>query len=337
MKLIDYLWDRLFSIIAALLASLLSIGLLWLVELRLVFIVFCEVVFWIGFLSGLFWDFMRKRKYYSNLWMMFERLDDKTLLAEILDKPTFLDGKMLYQTIRYTNKYLNDRLAEVDIINQEYREYVEMWVHEIKTPITSAHLIVENEKNITTLRIDDEINKIERYVEQALFYARSSSLEKDFKIVKTTLKVLVHEAVKNYSKPIIQANGKLFFEDLDISVLADGRWCVFIIGQIIANSIKYNQGDLKLIFTGGIYENGCYLLIADNGVGISESDLSFVFEKGFTGENGRIFTKSTGIGLYLCKKLCTKMNMDICIDSIYHEGTTVKITFPKGCFLFEQA
>lgn len=337
MRLTDYLLDRLFSIVAVLLASLLSIGLLWLIEVRLEFIVFFEAIFWIAFLSGLLWDFMRKRKYYQQVWTMFDRLDDKTLLAEILDSPGFFDGKMLYQIIRHTNKYMNDRLAEADTINQEYREYVEMWVHEIKTPITSAHLMVENVKNITTLRIDDELHKIERFVEQALFYARSTSLEKDFKVSKTTLKDLVQKAVKTYSKPIIQANGRLHFVNVDIPVFADGKWCVFIIGQVIANAVKYRDGDLQLTFTGGIYENGCYLLISDNGIGIPETDVPYVFDKGFTGENGRTFTKSTGIGLYLCKKLCRKMNMGISIESTCHTGTTIKITFPKGNFLFEQA
>lgn len=337
MKVSDYLFDKLFSIITFVIASLLSAGLLWLIELRTEFIVFFEALFWAAFATSLLWDFCRKRKYYQRFWILFNQLDDKTLLAEIVDRPSFYDGKVLCQVIRYTNKYMNDRLAKAGTINQEYREYVEMWVHEVKTPITSAHLMVENDKNITTLRIDDELHKIERFVEQALFYARSTTLEKDFKVEKTTLKVLVHEAVKSYSKPIIQANGQLHFENMDVPVFADSKWCVFIIGQIIANSVKYHSGDLQLTFTGGVYESGCYLLIADNGVGIPEADLSRVFDKGFTGENGRAFTKSTGIGLYLCKKLCQKMNMDILIDSTPQKGTTVKIIFPKGNFYFEQA
>jgi signal transduction histidine kinase len=151
------------------------------------------------------------------------------------------------------------------------------------------------------------------------------------------LKTLVHGAVKSYSKQIIQANGVPEFENLDISLYADKKWCVFIIGQIIANSVKYCTGSLRLKFTGGTYEKGCYLLISDNGKGISEADLPRIFEKGFTGETGRCFTKSTGIGLYLCRKLCQKMNMDITAESAPGNGTTIKITFPKGNFYFEQA
>ena len=337
MKIIDYLFDKIFSCVTFLMISLLSIVFLWLIGLRIEFIIFFEVLFLAAFIINIIYDYLRKRKYYHQLWVLFDQLDDKTLLAEILERPHFLEGKILHQFIRYSNKYMNDRLAKAEAVHQEYREYIEMWVHEVKTPITSAHLLIENEKNITTLRIDDELHNIERFVEQALFYARSTSVEKDFKVAKTTLQVLVNEAVKNYSKPIIQANGKLNFKNMDIPVIADSKWCVFIIGQIIANSVKYRTGDLQIAFTGGAYENGCYLLISDNGIGIPETDLPYVFNKGFTGENGRTFKKSTGIGLYLCSKLCRKMNMGISVDSTCQKGTTIKITFPKGEFYFEQA
>ena len=310
MKITNYLSDRLFSVIAYLVSALLTGALLWLAEVRGEFIFLVE---------------------------LFDQLDNKTLLTELLDAPTFLDAKMIYQVLSHTNKFMNDCIVQADTTNQEYREYIEMWIHEVKTPITSAHLMVENDKNTTTLRIDDELHKIEHYVEQALFYARSTALEKDFKVEKTTLKQLVHEAVKSYSKQIIQANGVPVFENLDITLAADSKWCIFIIGQIIANSVKYRKGNLKLTFRGGTYEKGCYLLISDNGIGISETDLPRIFEKGFTGENGRKYTKSTGIGLYLCQKLCSKMNMDISAESIPGNGTTIKITFPKGNFYFEQA
>lgn len=260
---------------------------------------------------------------------LFDGLDDKTLLAELVEKPGFLDGKLLYQILRLSNKYMNDKLAEAGATNQEYREYIEMWVHEIKTPITSAHLIIENDKNISTIRIDDELNKIDHFVEQALFYARSTTLEKDFKIEKTTLKTLVQEALKSYSKQIIEAHGRPIFENLDIPVFADRKWCIFIIGQIIANSVKYAKENLILTFEGSSFDNGCSLSISDNGIGITEADIPRIFDKGFTGENGRKFGKSTGIGLYLCWKLCRKMNMEISVASSLENGTTVKIMFPK--------
>lgn len=329
MKLTDYIIDRLFSVVMFLVAVIFSMGLLWLMGLRYEFIIYIEIIFGFSFLAAFVWDYTRKKKYYCGFMALFDGLDDKTLLAELVEKPGFLDGKLLYQILRLSNKYMNDKLAEAGATNQEYREYIEMWVHEIKTPITSAHLIIENDKNISTIRIDDELNKIDHFVEQALFYARSTTLEKDFKIEKTTLKTLVQEALKSYSKQIIEAHGRPVFENLDIPVFADRKWCVFMIGQIIANSVKYAKENLILTFKGSSFDNGCSLSISDNGIGITETDIPRVFDKGFTGENGRKFGKSTGIGLYLCRKLCRKMNMEISVSSSFENGTTVKITFPK--------
>ncbi len=337
MKLADYLIDRIFSIVMFLIAAAFSTGLLWLMGLQDEFIVYIELIFLLSFLVTFAWDYTRKRKYYRELMTLFDRMDDKTLLAELIEKPGFLDGKILFQILRLSNKYMNDKLAEAYATNQEYREYVEMWVHEIKTPITSAHLIIENDKNISTIRIDDEINKIDHYVEQALFYARSTTLEKDFKIEQTTMKELVDEALKSYSKQIIGAGGKPVFENLNIPVFADRKWCVFIIGQIIANSVKYAQEKLILVFTGTTFDNGCCLSISDNGIGIAEEDISRIFDKGFTGKNGRKYKKSTGIGLYLSRKLCSKMNMEIFAASSLQSGTTIKIIFPKENLYFEQA
>ena len=124
---------------------------------------------------------------------------------------------------------------------------------------------------------------------------------------------------------------------MDIPVLADCKWCVFIIGQIIANSVKYAKGKLVLSFVGTTFDNGCCLSISDNGIGIAEEDIPRIFDKGFTGETGRKYKKSTGIGLYLSRKLCRKMNMEISATSSLQSGTTLKIIFPKENLYFEQA
>lgn len=118
-------------------------------------------------------------------------------------------------------------------------------------------------------------------------------------------------------------------DDLDYSVYADEKWLDFIIGQIIANSIKYKKEALTLWFFASENQENMILFIRDNGIGISEGDLGRVFEKGFTGENGRAFAKSTGIGLYLCKELCNKMYLGLEVQSSMGHGTTIKITFPK--------
>ncbi len=335
MRVKDYLTDHVFSLLCLAVSGLLVFSLLWLIETPMVFIFFVEGILLVAFLCSFLYDYWRRRSYYNQLWKNLEQLDEKTLIGEILNQPHFLDGQVLNEILRRCNKYQNDRLADAEQKNQEYREYLDSWVHEIKTPITSAHLIVENHKDPTTLRIDDELRRIDSFVEQVLYYARSTAVEKYFKVEKTTLQALVNSALKTYSKTLIQAGGRPVFNGLDVPICADAKSCVFIIGQIISNSIKYRTENLQISFLARTEQNVVRLIISDNGIGISPADLSRVFDKGFTGENGRRYSKSTGIGLYLCKKLCSKMNMDITIQSFLGEGTTVILSFPQESYLQE--
>lgn len=250
MRMSEYLKDHIFSLMCMFVSMVLLFALLWLIGTATVFVLFAEVVFATAYVTSLAYDFIRKRGYYKLLLKMLEQMEEKTLLGELLSHPGFLEGQLLIEVLRRCNKYQNDRIAEARQDTREYREYIESWVHEIKTPITSARLIIENEKNPTTLRINDEIGKIENYVEQALYYARSTDVEKDFKVEKTSLQAITASALKSYSKPLIQAGGKPVMEGLDIPVTADVKSCTFIIGQMISNAIKYRKDGLQITFTG---------------------------------------------------------------------------------------
>lgn len=335
MKFKDYFIDKIFSVICFIITEILIVGLLWLIEVRTFFIIFSVSIIFVFFTFALLWDFGRRSKYYNQLLKLLNQLDEKTLLLEIIERPYFLDGQIISSILKQNNKYQNDKIAEMQKRYREYRDFLDTWVHEIKTPITSARLIVENEKNPVTLKIDDELRKIDHYVELVLYYARSSDVEKDFKVEKTTLKELVSMALRNYSKTLIQAGGHIEMKELDIPICADKKSCAFVIGQIISNAIKYRQEHFVLSFSARIEKNRICLAIQDNGIGISDADLPRVFEKGFTGENGRSFSKSTGIGLYLCKQLCNKMNVELSIDSISGRQTVVTINFPTESLLRE--
>ena len=333
MKFSDYITDRIVSFVCFVISEGLVFGLLWLVEVPMVFIIFTEIIFLLFFLASLIWDYHRRSGYYNRLLQLLDRLDEKTLLMEIAERPGFFDAKIVSYILKQNNKYQNDKIAEMQKQSRDYRDFLDTWVHEIKTPITSARLIIENEKNPTTLKIEDELRKIDNFVELVLYYARSSDVEKDFKVENTTLKALVSTALKTYSKPIIQAGGRIHMDGMDIPVCADSKSCSFIIGQVISNAIKYRQEEFCLEFRSQVQKNRIALLIHDNGIGISKADLSRVFDKGFTGENGRRFSKSTGIGLYLCKKLCDRMNIAISISSEKGQGTTVALYFPTESLL----
>lgn len=335
MKLSEYLLEKIFSLICMIVAAFLMLALLWLIEIPAIFILFAEMILIVTYSTALLHDFFRKQSFYNLLQKMTEQMDIKTLLGEMMVPPHFLEGQILVDVLRCCNKYQNDQLSCIEQENREYREYLDSWVHEIKTPITSARLIVENEKNPITLRIDDELRKIDAYVEQVLYYARSTDVEKDFKVEKTTLQALVYAALKTYSKPLIQAGGKPVMNGLNIPVVADSKSCTFVIGQILSNAIKYRKDDLQIEFSVKVEKNAISLFISDNGIGISAADLPRVFDKGFTGENGRCYSKSTGIGLYLSQKLCQKMNIALSISSILRQGTTVTMVFPTESYLWE--
>lgn len=276
-------------------------------------------------------EFYKKARYYNEIKETLEELDRKFLLSSIIEKTDFLEGQILYDVMKDVNKSMNDEIAKYKRFNREYREYIEMWVHEIKTPIASSNLIFENNKNYITKSLAEEMNKIDGYVEQTLYYAKSNSVEKDYIILETFLKEMVNNVIRKNSKVLINKRIKIeIFED-DFVVYVDKKWMEFIINQIINNSIKYMDKDIKILkITAQNSENRVALTIEDNGIGMNEKDVSKAFEKGFTGENGRSFSKSTGIGLYLCKKLCDKLALGISIFSLEGKGTKVQIVFPKS-------
>ena len=177
--------------------------------------------------------------------------------------------------------------------------------------------------------VKEELSRIDGYVEQALYYARSTNLEKDYMIREIKLDNLVKETVKKYSKQLIAAKATPCFDNLAQTEYGDPKWLEFILGQLITNSIKYKKDSPKLTFSACEEKNHVLLSISDNGVGILENELSRIFEKGFTGSNGRNHAKSTGIGLYLCRQLCNKMHLSISASSENGQGTTMTITFPK--------
>ena len=220
-------------------------------------------------------------------------------------------------------------------MQEDYKEYIELWIHEIKIPISASKMVIENNKNDVTKSIDEELDKVEDYIEQALFYARSNTVEKDYYIKKVDLKEIVNESIKKNKNLLIQEKVIINIHDVNIEVFTDSKWTIFILNQIIQNSIKY-KGTKQLeleVFAKNNAEN-VIICVKDNGIGISKSEIIRVFEKGFTGTNGRLSNKkSTGIGLYLCKKLCDKLGIAIELDSVQNEGTEVRLIFPQSSYI----
>ena len=329
MKIKEFLCDKLIYIITFIVWSLLLGGFLWLIEIRIEFIWLFEIMSGLIFIACIVWDFVRKWKYYQQMWKIFDGLENKTLLAEVMEVPHFIDGKILYQVVQYTNKYMNDCLAESDRVNREYREYIEMWVHEIKTPIATCKLLIENNDNEVTESIGEEVTKVEDYIEQVLFYARSNAVEKDYLIKEINLKKSINAVIRKNANTLIEKRVKVDIRNVDKIVSCDSKWIEFILGQIVSNSIKYmDKKESVLKIYSENMGNDVLLKICDNGIGMDEKSVIKAFEKGYTGKNGRKFVKSTGMGLYLCKKLCEKLGLGINIKSKENEGTEVTILLP---------
>ena len=300
MKSIDFFKERaLFIFINIIILAFTSV-LLNVLNVDFYAILFIFLINIIGILIYHIYDFFNRKKYYDDLLMNLEALDKKYIISDVINEGSFLESKILYHIINETTKSMKDDISSLKTNNKEYREYIELWVHEIKTPIASSKLIIENNKSELTKSIEEEIVKVENYIEQVLFYARSNTLEKDYIIKDIDLKSIVNKVIRRNSKVLIEKKIKIDTKDLEKTVYTDSKWIEFIINQIISNSIKYidysKKENIIKFYTRNFGEN-VVLYIEDTGIGMNERDVNKAFEKGYTGENGRRFGKSTGIGL----------------------------------------
>lgn len=330
MRIKDYFEDKIFFLIVNLLifATMAVILYLGRIGSAIIFLIGC--IWFIPLISYIILDFIKSKKYYDEVSSILENLDKKYLLSEVLEEPNFYHGKFLYEVLRETDKDMHEHVNSFKVKQKEYREYIETWVHEIKTPIASIDLILENSDSEAASGVKREIKKVEGYIDQALYYARSTDVSKDYLIKEFSLIKSIRNVIKRNSRDFINKRIALELQNFEYVVYSDEKWVEFILSQIINNTIKYTPNNGKVSISAEQNKNSIILKIKDSGVGIPEKDLGRVFEKGFTGENGRKFTKSTGIGLYLCKNLCDKLGLGIKIDSKENEGTEVSVVFPIG-------
>lgn len=279
-------------------------------------------------------DFLRKKSFYQKLLFQIEKLDQSYLISELLEEPNFYEGKLFYQALYEINKSMIENVKKYELQTNDFKEYIEMWIHEVKIPISSFVLMAHNHKEKFPLKAIEQIRKIEDYVEQILYFVRSENAHKDYLINEVSLeKVITSVALKN--------KDDLLENDIDLEVvlheetiLTDSKWLEFICNQIINNSMKYKdeQKHSYIKITAFELPEEVRLEIEDNGIGIPASDIKKVFEKSFTGYNGRIRKHSTGMGLFIAKNLCKKLGHKIEVSSVQNEYTKVSITFSKNTY-----
>ena len=281
----------------------------------------------------LFFQYKSRKEFYNELSKTVDNLDKKYLISEVIDKPVYLEAEPYYDLLKKASKSMREEINSIKNSRKEYKDYIEQWIHEVKTPIASIKLIEENNKTNTSRVVLQELEKLDTYVEQALFYARSEEVEKDYLIREMSLEECINKVIIKNKQIFILNNIGVEIDNIDKNVYSDSKWLEFILNQIIVNAIKYrNNKDPKVKVYVSDVKNGIKLIVEDNGIGIPTDELERVFEKGFTGSTGRLNSKSTGIGLYLCRKLCDKLGLLIDIESEINRYTKVSITFPMGSF-----
>ena len=283
------------------------------------------------FIECIIYHYEKRNKYHKKIEKILEGLDEKFLLTDIIEFSQNMEDRFYYGVLRECNKAMLDEIYKGKKERLEYKEYIEQWLHEIKNPLSTIKLICENERSKITTKILIELTRINNYMEQVLYYARSADVEKDYMIKEIQLAKSVSRALVKNKQLLIENRTNVIMEKCTHSVLTDEKWLEFIITQIINNSLQYKSGaSLELEIYSTDSNEGVEFVIQDNGIGILQSDLPRVFEKGYTGKNGRSNNNSTGLGLYLCKKLCNKLGVNIYIESQTGQGTKVILVFQKG-------
>lgn len=318
-KITEILFQLFFLAFVALLLIFYDVDMRFVVMLAILFIS----------IQGLFqWYLYRKdRKASQHIINLTDRLEETYYIADVLPKPKGFQNKAYYYALKKACKSMNDEISKITEEKQEYQEYVESFAHEIKIPIGALSLTFDNTKNYT---LKKETDKIFQLVEQMLYYARSGNTEKDFFIKQLHLEDVIHHVILKFRRSLMESKTIINIHDIDYIIYTDEKWLMFILSQIVQNSIKYfDKQENRLTIYSQDNGTNILLMIEDNGCGIKESDLSRVFEKGFTGSN-RTKTNATGMGLYLSKKLCDRLGLKLNIASEEKEYTKLTLTFPKG-------
>ena len=283
-------------------------------------------------LAAGFADYWRKARFYQELGVLVAQVRQACVLPSLIAEPSFLEGRIALATAERLAQLAG---AETEALNNEaaaYRRYVELWIHETKTPIAAIKLMLANTPGPEASKIARELERVEAQVDQALYYARSTSVAKDYAIREVDLGAAAREACKKNGRFLIERGCVPAFAIPDgLTVLADEPWLVFMLGQLVVNAAKYGASSVE--FSAREVEPGTsrgrtVLEVRDNGCGIPAADVPRVFERGFTGQVGRAHGSATGMGLYLVANLCAALGLHVGLASEEGVGTRVILTFP---------
>ncbi|MEQ8156573.1 MAG: sensor histidine kinase [Clostridiaceae bacterium] len=285
-----------------------------------------EAILYAFFLSScvaaifIVYDFMKYYKKHKELCIFKKQISAGLLQMPLADNLIEAD----YQNILHAfNNEKTELISKIDIKHTEMIDYYTLWAHQIKTPIAAMRLLLQSDQTEQNKELLGQTFRIEQYVEMVLGYLKIDSPSSDLVLQNYRLLEIIRHCIRKYAHIFIGKNIALELKEMDCTVLTDEKWLAFAVEQILSNALKYtNSGKISIYMED---EGKKILVIEDTGIGITEEDLPRVFEKGFTGYNGRMDKKATGIGLYLCKKILDKLSHRITVISKVNVGTKVKI------------
>ena len=330
MKYRDYLKDNLVGIIIYLSTIILIVLILNAFKMPIFVSIICFCIFIICGISIITISYIKKNSFYKNYLSNLEKLSKKYLILETIPAPNTYEEKILVNSLYDINKSMIENINEYQRSTIEFKEFVELWIHEVKIPISSMVLKCHNNKEKYDRAFLSLIRRLDNQIDEVLYYVRSENTEKDFAIAEVSLKEVIRNVGLKNKDDLLESNIDFITDLKDLKISTDKKWLLFIINQIINNSIKYKKDKDSYIKISAFEQSEKKVLeIYDNGIGIPSKDLKRVFEKSFTGSNGREKVKSTGMGLYIVKKLCDKLGHNIKIESKEKEYTKVIIEFGK--------
>ena len=331
MKYRDYLKDNLVGIIIYLSTIILIVLILNAFKMPIFVSIICFCIFIICGISIITISYIKKNSFYKNYLSNLEKLSKKYLILETIPEPNTYEEKILVNSLYEINKSMIENINEYQRSTIEFKEFVELWIHEVKIPISSMVLKCHNNKEKYDKAFLSLIRILDNQIDEVLYYVRSENTEKDFAIAKVSLKEVIRNVGLKNKDDLLESNIDFITDLKDLKINTDKKWLEFIINQIINNSIKYKKDKDSYIKISAFEQSEKKVLeIYDNGIGIPSKDLKRVFEKSFTGSNGREKVKSTGMGLYIVKKLCDKLGHNIKIESKEKDYTKVIIEFGKN-------
>lgn len=334
MKFERYVRDKLAEILISAFSLLVVYGMLLLCRAPFELMAAVGVVWFLTVLGVFAVSFGKKYRFYRELADNLERLDQKYLVLETLEAPHFYEGEIVYQALLETDKSMAENVKKYRHSIEDFKDYIEMWVHEVKLPIASLQLMCHNHRDALAPKYETQIRRLDSYTDQVLYYVRSEHAHKDYLIKRVKLADIVRRtAIKN--KDDLLLGGIAFSVEVPdtIEVTTDGKWMEFILGQLLSNSIKYaGDGGRKIRIFAEEENRIVSLHVWDNGIGIPDADIPRLFDKSFTGENGRTHAKSTGMGLYIVKNLCSRLGHQVWVSSVRGEFTDVCIRMENNDF-----